>query len=180
MRLVRLIATVGLFFMIFPAISASSSSAASFPPPCASDQLMVLASNTLEAAGTGAMAIGIANRGAPCRIGGYPQVKFLNAKGVAVDRRDIHDSSMIFAEPKSVTVTLGHEDSASFGVSWSDDTVNNLPYNTTCPTTVSLSVVLLHGVGHLSGLLQVVGARPCGGALEVTPIEPGAWPRPNG
>jgi hypothetical protein len=124
-RVVRLIATVGLFIMILPAISASSSSAASIPAPCASDQLMVLASNILGAAGTGAMAVGIANGGAPCRIGGYPQVRFLNAKGVAVDRSDIHDSSMIFAEPKSVTVTLGHE------------------------------------------------------ALEVTPIEPGAWPRPN-
>ena len=181
MRLVRFIATVGLFFMILPAISVSSSSAASLPPPCVSDQLMVLASNTLGALGTGAMAIGVANRGASCRIGGYPQVKFFNAKGVAVDRRDIHDSSMIFAEPKSVTVTLGHEDSASIGVSWSDNQVTLTDgHTTTCPTTVSVSVVLLNGVGNLSGLLQVVSARPCGGALQVTPIEPGAWPRPNG
>jgi hypothetical protein len=181
MRLVRFSATVGLFIMILPVISASSSSEASLTPPCASDQLMVLASNTLGALGTGAMAIDIANRGASCRIGGYPQVKFFNAKGVAVDHRDFHDSSMIFAEPKGVTVTLGHEDSASIGVSWSDNQVTLTDgHTTTCPTTVSMSVVLLHGVGNLSELLQVVSARPCGGALQVTPIEPGAWPRPNG
>lgn len=180
MRLVRLLATVGLFIMILPAISASSSSAASLPPPCAGDQLMVLASDTQGFAGTGVMVIDIANRGVSCRIGGYPQVNFYNAKGVAVDRHNIHVSSMIFAEPRSVTVTLGHDGSASIGVSWSDNTVNNLPYNTTCPSTVSVSVVLLHGVGHLSGLLPVVSARPCGGSVEVTPIEAGAWPRPNG
>jgi hypothetical protein len=78
-----------------------------------------------------------------------------------------------------VTVTLGREDSASIGVSWGDNPVQLHGHSTTCPITVSVSVVLLHGVGHLSGLLQVVSARPCGGVLAVTPIEPGAWPRPN-
>jgi hypothetical protein len=73
-------------------------------------------------------------------------------------------------------VTLSHEGSASIGISWSDNVVNNQPYNTTCPLTFSVSVVLLHGVGHLSGLLPV-SVRPCGGGVEVTPIEAGAWPR---
>lgn len=150
------------------------------PPPCANAQLMVLASNIEGALGTGAMAIGIANRGASCRIGGFPHVNFFNAKYVAVDVRDIHVSSMLFAEPRSATVTLKHDASASIGVSWSDNTVNNESYNSTCPRTVSMSVVLSHGVGHLSDELQVVSARPCGGSVEVTPIEAGAWPRPNG
>lgn len=141
---------------------------------------MVLASSTQGFAGTGVMVIDIANRGVSCRIGGYPQVKFFNARGVAVDRHNIHLSSMIFAEPKSMTVTLGHDGAASIGVSWSDNPVNYQGYNTTCPSTVSMSVVLVHGVGHLSGLLQVVSARPCGGSVEVTPIETGAWPRPYG
>ena len=95
MRLIRLLTTVGLVVLILPAISASSSSAASLPPPCASNQMMVLASSTQGFAGTGAMAIGIANIGVTCRIGGFPQVTFLNGKGVAVDHRDMHVSSQV-------------------------------------------------------------------------------------
>jgi len=178
MRIVRLLAVVGLVFMIVPTVSASSSMAAPLAPPCASDQLMVLASDTEGLAGTGAMAIGIANIGASCRIGGYPQVEFFNSKGVAVDRRDFHDSSMAFAEPRSITVTLGREDSASIGVSWSDHPVTLHGRTTTCPRTGSVTVVLLRGVGHLSGLLYA-STSACGGGIEVTPIEPGAWPRPN-
>jgi hypothetical protein len=176
MRLPRLLAMVILVEMILPSISASSALAASSIPPCASDQLSVLLSNTQGFAGTGVMAIDIANRGVTCRIGGYPQVSFITGKGVVVDRHDIHVSSQYFAEPRSKLVTLSYEGSASIGISWSDNTVNNQPYNTTCPLTVSVSVVLLHGVGHLSGLLPV-SVRPCGGGVEVTAIEAGSWPR---
>jgi len=177
MRLVRLLAVVGLVVMILPAASASSSSGAPLPPACASDHLMVLASDTDGLAGTGLMAIGIANMGATCRIGGYPEVEFFNAKGVAIDRRDFHDSSMAFAEPRSKTVTLRHEGSASIGVSWSDNSVTLLDgHNTTCPRTASLTVTLAHGVGHLSGILYV-STSPCGGGVDVTPIESGAWPQ---
>ena len=178
MRLVRLLTVAGLFLMILPTVSATSSAATSLSPPCASDQLMVLASDTEGFVGNGAMVIGIGNIGASCRIGGYPQVEFFNSKGVAVDRRDLHDSSMAFAEPRSVTVTLGRDDSASIGVSWSGNPVQLHGHSTTCPGTVSVTVVLLHGVGHLSGLLYV-SASPCGGVVGVTPIEAGAWPHPN-
>jgi len=179
MRLTRLLSTFGLLLIIVPMMSASSVSATSLPPPCTKDQLMVLGSSTEGFAGTGVMAIGIANVGASCRIGGYPQVEFFNSKGTAVDRRDLHNSSMAFSEPQSVVVTLGHEDSASIGIAWSDNPVTlNDGHTTTCPRTVSVSIALLHGVGKLSGLLDV-SASPCGGALEVTPIEGVAWPRPN-
>jgi hypothetical protein len=157
----------------------SSPSGASVPRACASDQLMVLASSTQGAAGTGFVTIDIANRGATCRIGGRPHVSFYNSNGVAIDRRDLYVSSMLFAEPRSVTVTLVHDGSASLGVSWSDNTVNNQPYNTTCPRTTSIYITLRGGDGGLAGLLPLV-ARPCGGSLEVTPIESGAVPRPNG
>jgi hypothetical protein len=123
------------------------------------------------------MVIDLANRGATCRIGGYPQVTFYNAKSVAVDHHDIYEKSMAFTEPRSVTVTLAHGAAASIGVTWSDNVVNNQPYNTTCPTTVTVLVNLRKGVGHLWGLLEVVSARPCGGSVSVTPIESGAWPR---
>ncbi len=179
MHTVRALSAIGLSCLIFPALSTSPTSAARLPPPCVQNQLVILASGTQGFAGTGAMAFVIANRGASCRIGGYAQVKFFNAKGVAVDHRDVHESSMVFAEPRSVTVILAHGGAASLGVSWSDNTVNNLPLNRTCPMTVSVSVVLLHGVGHLSGLLQS-STRPCNGWLDATPIEPGAWPRQNG
>jgi hypothetical protein len=179
MRLIRLLTVMGIFFMIVPTVSPSSSFAASLPPACKSDQLMVLASDTDGFAGTGLIAIGIANIGSSCRIGGYPDVEFFNSKGVAIDRRDFHDSSMAFAEPRSTTVTLRHEGSASIGVSWSDNSVTLLNgHTTTCPRTVSLSVSLVHGVGRLSGLLYV-SASPCGGGVDVTPIEDGAWPRPD-
>jgi hypothetical protein len=179
MRWVRLLSTLGLLCIIVPTMSASSIAAASRTPPCASDQLMVLASDTEGLAGTGAMVIDIANIGVSCRIGGYPKIEFFNAKGVAIDREDSHNSSMAFAEPRSITVTLGREDAASIGISWSDNSVT-LPngHSTTCPRTFSVSVALSNGVGRLSGWLPVK-ASPCGGGLEVTPIEAGAWPRSN-
>jgi len=175
---VRRLVLIGLFTLVLPAMS-SSPSGASAPRPCSSDQLMVLASSTQGAAGTGFVTIDIANRGATCRIGGRPHVSFYNAKGVAIDRRDLYDSSMVFAEPRSMTVTLAHDGSASLGVSWSDNTVNNQPYNTTCPTTTSVYITLRGGDGRLAGLIPLV-TRPCGGSLEVTPIESGSVPRPNG
>ena len=160
-------------------IMASFSASAAPPPPCAKDQLMVLGSSTQGFAGTGVMVVGVANIGASCRIGGYPKVEFFNSKGVAVDHRDFFSSSMGFAEPRSVVLTLGHDGSASIGISWSDNAVTlNDGHTTTCPKTVSVSVALLHGVGRLSGQLDV-SASPCGGGVEVTPIEGGAWPRPN-
>jgi hypothetical protein len=142
---------------------------------------MVLGSDTDGVAGNGFMAIGIANTGATCRIGGYPLVEFFNLKSVAINRRDYHDSSMVFAEPRSVTVTLRHGGSASVGVSWSDNPVTLLNGHTvTCPATGSLTIELLNGVGNLSGLLYETSVRPCGSAVDVTPVEAGAWPRPNG
>lgn len=165
--------------MVFlPAISGPIAAAALVPPPCASSQLMVLGSYTQGFAGNGDMTIGIANVGAACRIGGYPQVEFLNSKSVAVDRRDAHTVSMAFAEPRSVTITLGPDESASIGVSWSDNPVQRDGRSTTCPRTFSVTVNLRRGVGHLSGFLPV-SASPCGGVIGVTPIEAGAWPRPN-
>ncbi len=140
---------------------------------------MVLASDTEGLAGTGSMVIGIANLGKSCRVGGFPQVEFVNSEGVAVDHRDFHVSSMAFAEPRSVTVTLAHHGAASIGVSWSDNAVTRRNGNTTtCPRTLSVTVTLVHGVGHLSGFLYV-NASPCGGGVEVTSIEQGAWPAPD-
>jgi hypothetical protein len=179
MRLIRLLVVAGLFFMIVPIVGEVSSAATSSPAPCSSGQLMVMASDTEGIAGTGFIVIGIANIGATCRIGGYPVVKFFNAKHVAVNRGDSHDSSMAFAEPPSATVTLRHEGSASIGVSWSDNSVTlDNGHTTTCPRTGSLTVTLERGVGQLSGLLYAT-ASPCGGGVDVTPIESGAWPRPN-
>lgn len=178
MRLIRLLAVAGLFFMFLSAVSVSSVAAATMPAPCDSDQLMVLASDTQGFAGTGTVTVDVANRGGACRIGGYPRVEFFNSKGVAVDRRDYHDSSMVFAEPRSAIVTLGHDGAASIGVSWSDNSVTLNGHTTTCPQTVSMAVALVHGVGHLSGFIDV-SASPCGGGVTVTPIESGAWPRSN-
>jgi hypothetical protein len=175
-RPLRLLVTVGLFIVLLPLISTSSSLAATPPPPCGSSELSVLASDSQGFAGTGVMVIDIANRGAACRLGGFPQVTFVNGKGVAVDRHDFHTSSQYFLEPRSVTVTLRHAGSASIGLSWSDNQVNNQNYNTACPPTVSVQIVLRRGVGHLSGFLPV-SVRPCDGGVEVTPIEAGAWPR---
>lgn len=149
-------------------------------PACASDQLQVLASASLGAAGAGAMAFDIVNRGSSCRIGGYPEVTFQNASGVAVDRHNVHQPSMLFAEPKVATVTLVRGGAATFGVSWNNNTVNNVPYNNhTCPKTAYAVVVLRQGVGSLWGQIPI-DPQPCGDTLSVTPIESGTWPRPNG
>lgn len=178
MRLVRLLATAGLVFALFPVVSASFATASALSPPCSSAQLAVLASATQGFAGTGAVTVDIANRGGACRIEGYPRVEFYNSKSAAVDRRDYHDASMAFAEPRSSVVTLGHDGAASIGISWSDNSVTLHGHTTTCPSAVSMTVALVHGLGHLSGYVDV-SASPCGGAVSVTPIEAGAWPRAN-
>ena len=163
-----------------PIVGAPASATAARIPGCASNQLEVLVSNWFGAAGTGAMTFDIINRGLACRIAGYPQVTFQNASDLAVDHHDVHQSSMLFAEPRVVTVTLARGGVATFGVSWNDSEVNNLPYNNqTCPKTTSALVVLRQGVGSLWGQVPI-DPRPCGGWLLVTPIEPGAWPRLNG
>lgn len=148
-------------------------------PACTSDQLEVLASASLGAAGAGAMAFDIVNRGSSCRIGGYPEVTFQNASGVAVDRHNVHQPSMLFAEPRVATVTLVRGGAATFGVSWSNNPVNNLSYNRPCPKTAYAVVVLRQGVGSLWGQIPI-DPQPCGDTLSVTPIELGTWPRPNG
>lgn len=162
-------------------VAKTNASATTSPfPACASNQLEVLASASLGAAGAGAMAFDIVNRGSSCRIGGYPEVIFQNASGVAVDRHNVHQPSMLFAEPRVVTVTLVRGGAATFGAAWNNNTVNNVPYNNqTCPKTAYAVVVLRKGVGRLWGQLPI-DPRPCGDSLSVTPIEAGTWPRPNG
>jgi hypothetical protein len=158
-------------------IFASSASASKVPvPACTSDQLQVLDSQWLAAAGNGAMAFDVVNSGASCRLEGYPSVAFFDAKGRAVDKRDFHNSSsMTFAEPRDSIVTLARGGVATFGVSFSDNPVNN----DSCPEAASAVVQLHGGVGSFWGEFRI-GLSPCGGGLLVTPIELGAWPRPNG
>jgi hypothetical protein len=145
-------------------------------PPCVSDQLGVLDSQSLAAAGNGAMVFDIANTGAKCNLEGYPSVEFLDAKQRAVDDHDIHgDSSMQFAAGKKSIVTLAAGGIATFGVSFSDNSVNN----DACPKVALAVVQLRGGMGQFWGGFPIQLA-PCGNYLLVTPIEKGAWPRPNG
>jgi len=180
LRFVLVLLAAGLMLSCVPILTTSASATTAPIPGCTSNQLEVLASDWFGAAGAGAMAFDIVNRGPSCRIGGYPEVTFQNASAVAVDHHDVHESSMLFAEPRVVTVTLARGGVATFGVSWNDNTVNNLPYNNqTCPRTSSALVVLRQGVGSLWGQVPI-DPRPCGDWLLVTPIEHGTWPRPNG
>jgi hypothetical protein len=137
-----------------------------------------MASGWFGAGGTGAMTFDIVNRGPACRLRGYPSVSFENASALGVDHRDVHESSMLFAEPRAAAVSLARGGVATFGVSWSDNQVNNLPYNKACPETARAIVNLEGGVGSLYGEVPI-NSRPCGGVLFVTPIESGTWPRQN-
>jgi hypothetical protein len=168
-----LIGGVALFG--FPILTSSMSAAVASTPGCSSGQLMVLASGWYGAAGNGSMAFDIVNRGGRCQVGGYPNVTFVDASDFGVDIHDIHRSSMTFAEPKAVTVTLLRGGVATFGVSWADNPIGNQA----CPETARAQVELRQGVGNLWGLVPI-NPSPCGGQLFVTPIESGAWPRPNG
>ena len=156
---------------------ATSASASTRPEPaCSSAQLVVLASGSLAAAGNGSMAFDVVNRGASCRIDGYPSVTFLNAIGRAVDNRDFHNSSsMLFAEPKASMVTIARNGVATFGVSWGNNPVND----EACPLSANAVVELRSGVENFWGEVPI-DPSPCGNYLVVTPIESGAWPRPNG
>jgi len=175
MHRLRSLVTAGLILASLPFFATSVSATTAPVPGCVSNQLDVLASNWLGAAGNGAMAFDIVNRGALCRIGGFPTVQFLNGFGIAVDNHDIHRASMLFAEPKVMTLTMRHGSVLTFGVSWADNPVNNQ----TCKVTANTRVSLGDGVGHLPGEVPI-NPEPCGGNLWVTPIESGAWPQPNG
>jgi hypothetical protein len=177
-RTLRLLLVLGLAFAAIPTVAAPAVASASpaRTPSCVSDQLQVLGSQWLGALGNGAVVFDIANTGAKCGLEGYPSVVFLDAKGRSIDDRDTHDSSsMQFAEPKKSMVTLAAGGVATFGVSFSDNPVNN----DTCPKVASAVVQLRSGVGRFWGELSMQLA-PCGNYLSVTPIEKGAWPRPNG
>lgn len=175
LRVLLTVGTVSIVLFGTPILTSSESVGAAKVAGCASNQLELLASGWFGAGGTGAMAFDIVNRGARCRIGGYPSVTFLSASDFGIDHRDLHRSSMLFAEPKSIALNLPRGGVATFGVSWNDNTVGSQ----TCPDTARAQVVLNDGVGNLSGLVPVNSA-PCGGILMVTPIESGSWPRPNG
>ncbi len=118
------------------------------------------------------MVFDIVNRGARCRIGGYPTVTFVTPQDVVADGHDVHRPSTFFAEPVASTLSLALGGVATFGVTWDDNAVGKQ----TCLGTARAQVVLSQGVGNLSSLLPINPA-PCGGTLTVTPIEPGTWPR---
>jgi hypothetical protein len=174
MRRLRLLLVFGLTLSIAPVFTSAASASKASVPACMSYQLQVLDSQWLAAAGNGAMAFDVVNSGVRCRLEGYPTVEFLDARGRAVFGRNTHTSSMLFAEPKESLVTLAPRASATFGVSFGDNAVNN----ETCPNVVKAVVQLTRGIGRFSGEFPLE-LTPCNG-LIVTPIESGAWPRPNG
>jgi hypothetical protein len=178
MRGPRLLLVLGLLIATAPTLvpSVVASASTDRTPSCVSDQLAVFDSQWLAAAGNGAMVFDVANTGARCHLEGYPSVEFLDAKQRPVDYRDTHNySSMQFAEVKKSMVTLAAGGIATFGVSFSDNPVNN----DSCPKVVSAVVQLRGGVGQFWGEFPI-RLSPCGNGLLVTPIEKGAWPRPNG
>lgn len=181
MRLRRLLLGVMTVMTLVLPVAASQgaeASGASTPttsqpvPSCT--RLVVAAGTTEGGLGTGTLVLLLANAGPRCEVGGYPRVEFFSVHGVAVDTRDLHVSSMFYAEPRSRTVALAHNGVASVGVSWSDNPINH----ETCPRVAWATVTLPHGVGSLSGS-PGVWASPCGGSLTVTPIEVGPVPAPN-
>jgi len=178
MKGARSILVAGLLIVSVQLVADSPSSAARMIQPCSSENLIVMASGWFGAAGTGAMTFDIVNRGPACRISGYPDVSFENSSAIEVDHRDIHTSSMLFAEPRAVVLALARDGVATFGVSWSDNPVNGRSYNKTCPETARALVTLRRGVGSLFGEIPI-NPRPCADVLLVTPIEPGTWPRLN-
>jgi len=121
------------------------------------------------------MVFDIVNRGARCRIGGYPTVTFVTPQDLIADGHDVHRSSMFFAESVATTLNLAHSGVATFGVSWNDNPAGK----ESCPETARAHVVLSQGVGHLSSLLPI-NPTPCGGTLLITSIELGTWPRQTG
>ena len=168
----RLLLAVGMALFGVPALVGSISGASTQAHTCTTNQLGLLASGWFGAAGSGGMVFDVVNRGARCRIGGIPNVTFLDASAMAVDNRNVHRSSMLFAEPKVALLTLARGGVATFGVSWADNPISNQ----TCPRTARAVVVLSQGVGSLWGEVPI-DPEPCGRTLFVTPLESGTWPR---
>jgi hypothetical protein len=163
---------VGLSTPLFS--SASSEAAISTKTPACTN-LVVAASSSLGAGGTGAVIILVANAGKRCRLEGYPKVVFYNIHGVGVDSINLHQPSMRFGEPTPKLITLPSSSVASFGVSWADNGNNNEK----CPAAAWTDVSLPTGIGSFHGYPGLAQAAPCGGTLYVTPLEAGAVPAPS-
>lgn len=175
MTQLRLLLVAVLLLVGLPILSSSASAKTTPTPPCASDRLRLFDSGWFGAGGMGAMVFDIVNRGARCRIGGYPTVTFVTPQDFIADGHDLHRPSMFFAEPVASTLSLAQGGVGTFGVSWDDNPVGKQ----TCPGTARARVVLRRGLGNLSSLLPI-NPSPCGRNLLVTSIEPGTWPRQNG
>jgi hypothetical protein len=139
--------------------------------------LVVGATEVAGALGTGGMSFLVANLGGRCTVEGYPIVNFFSSHGSEIDRKDLHQSSMLFAEPSPRLITLTHGAVASFGVSWGDNPVGTETIKS-CPRTAWANVRLASGIGVFDAS-PAVNAAPCGGWLIITPLEIGPEPAKN-
>ena len=154
-----------------PALSFGSSIAI---PTCT--HLQVAAEGSEGAAGTGAVIVLLANPGVVCKVMGFPTVVFYNSRGIAVDSRNDHVSSMLFANPSAKVVVLRRGMVASFAISWSNNpVVYKSPRSDTCPSAAWMQVSLRGGVRSSIGS-PAIEAAPCGGGLTVTAIQAGVTP----
>ena len=171
--------TTALLTPVFAPTLTASAAGSSSPavrtsiPRCSN--LVVAASTTEGAGGTGGLVLLFANVGSRCVVGGFPRIVFFNSQGNEIDTRDVHSSSMFYAEPKPRSITIGHDGVASVGLSWQDNPVNSQ----TCPRAAWATVTLSSGGRQITGS-PAVSASPCGGYVFVTPLEAGPKPSPNG
>jgi hypothetical protein len=161
------LAAIGGVLTLMANVALSSPAGVHVTPACS--RLVVGATSTGGAGGTGETTLLIANSGPPCEIEGYPRIELFSASGSLMKTTNTHSESYIFAEPAPRTVVLAQGAVASVGVSWSDNPVNN----ERCARAAWMEVSLPNGA--TIGSPNFRGA-PCGGYLWVTPFEAGPLP----
>ncbi len=165
--LVVLLATISICFGPSAAIA---NAARRHSPACS--ELLVGATDSDGASGTGLVVFLIANHGSRCSIGGFPVVELFSSDGKPVVTKNNHDVSMVLAMPKSRTITLAHNGVASFGMAWNEVSSRG---NKCSEAAYALLSVRLGATSRSWN--PGVHITPCGKTVSISAIESGPWPK---
>jgi len=160
------------------ASTSSSSSGSSSPPPktspaqlgiCRAAGVKITYLGGQGATGHGLLGFAMQNAGsAPCTTDGYPGIQFLSGSGAALPTHDIRTTSDFFGTTTLAQLTVAPGRSASFRLGVSHGAAS--PKG--CVTAGSVQVIAPNDTSTVRIALPG-GVYECGGAVTVSPMQPG-------
>jgi hypothetical protein len=145
---------------------------------CQYSQLTTATGQTVGAGGTDAFTILILNAGHfSCSLTGFADLAFYNESMATLRVRTLHISSMLFKEPKPRRVVLKPGGTASFAISYSEESTPPRDTFRTCAATGVGATLPTRSVqeGPYDSPIYI-DACTGGHAVELTPIEAGVRP----